>query len=121
MPAKSDVHDYIKDYAMFVSSSDYEGMSNALIEAMAMGVPVISTDHPIGGARMLIQNNVNGVLVPVNDTEEMISKIEMLISNEDYLEKISNEALKIKEELEIGKITNDWLNFIDECLKNEQL
>lgn len=43
-------------------SSNYEGMSNSLLEALALGVPVISTDHPIGGARMFIKNGIMAFL-----------------------------------------------------------
>ena len=50
------VHEEIKDSTMFVLSSDYEGVSNALLECLAMGLPCISTDCPCGGSRMLIKD-----------------------------------------------------------------
>ena len=56
---------------MFVSSSDFEGISNSMLEAMGMGLPVVVTDCPVGGARMVIQDGVNGLLVPVWDTKTM--------------------------------------------------
>lgn len=55
----------IASATMFVRSSDYGGMSNALIETVGMSFPCISTDHPIGGARTTIQDGVSGFLVPV--------------------------------------------------------
>ena len=59
--------DKIQDATMFVLSSDFEGMPNALMEAMALGLPVISTDCPAGGSKYLIENGNNGLLVSVND------------------------------------------------------
>lgn len=62
-----------KEYedAMYVLSSDYEGMPNSLAEAMAIGIPSISTDCPIGGSRELIEDGVNGYLVPVNNPKAL--------------------------------------------------
>lgn len=63
-------YDSIKDISkegIFLITSDFEGISNALLEAMACGLPVVSTDHTPGGARMLINDGENGLLVPVRD------------------------------------------------------
>ena len=69
---------------IFVLSSDYEGMPNALIEAMAVGLPVISTDCKGGGASFLIKNEVNGLLVPIRDEEALVNAIERLINDENF-------------------------------------
>ena len=52
---------------IFALTSNTEGMPNALMEAMALGLPVVSTDCPCGGPAELIQNGVNGILIPVGD------------------------------------------------------
>ena len=108
-----DVHDRIKKAALFVMTSNFEGMPNALIEAMAMGIPCISTDCPCGGPRELIRNGVNGILIPVNDTKSLeVAMIKVLLDN-DLSESISKNSIKIREELNVEKICNEWINYID--------
>ena len=58
----------------FVSSSDFEGISNSMLEAMGMGPPVVVRDCPVGGARMVIQDGVNGLLVPVGIRKRCMKK-----------------------------------------------
>lgn len=109
---RSDVLELIKSSEVFVLSSDYEGMPNALIEAMALGLPVISTDCPIGGPRELIKNEVNGLLIPVGDKEALVKALCNVVNNEELRMKISRNALAIRETLEVNKIANEWLNFL---------
>lgn len=63
----SDLPDQVRSAGMFVLSSDFEGIPNALAEAMAVGTPVVSTDCPVGGPALLIDQQVTGLLVPVGD------------------------------------------------------
>lgn len=72
---------------IFVLSSRYEGMPNALLEAMAVGTACISTDC-VAGPRELINNYENGILTPVDDVKEMYKKIRELILNNDLRNKI---------------------------------
>lgn len=97
---------------MFVLSSNYEGMPNALIEAMALGVPSISTDCPCGGPKFLIDNNVNGILVPTNDVEKLTNSMIELVENEEKSKKISKNASLISNKLDPQKINKQWLEYI---------
>ncbi len=78
--------------SIFILSSDYEGMPNALMEAMALGIPSISTDCPCGGPRTLIRNKENGILVEVNNQEQMAKAIDLVLSDEKLAKKLSINA-----------------------------
>ena len=71
LPSEQNIHDIIVSYSMFVTSSDWEGISNSMIEAMACGLPTIATDCIGGGARAIIEDHVNGILVPRGDSNTL--------------------------------------------------
>lgn len=79
----SDIPEKLAQAKIFVLSSDYEGMPNALMEAMAAGVPVISTDCPCGGPAMLIRNKIDGMLVPCNAAEALADAMREMLENEN--------------------------------------
>lgn len=103
----------LKKAYMFVLSSDYEGLPNALIEAMSLGLPCISTDCPCGGSRELIEQGINGILTPVGDIEALADAMLKLIQDQDEAQKLASEASKIKNELQPEVIAQKWLEFID--------
>ena len=102
----------IVDSKMFVSSSDYEGISNSMLEAMGMGLPVVVTDCPIGGARMMITNNQNGILVPVGDTLALYNGMKKIIEDDEFAELLSNNAYKIRELYPLEKIAKKWIDIM---------
>ena len=107
------VHEIVRDAAMYVSSSDYEGISNSMLEALAIGLPCVCTDCPVGGARMAIEDGVNGLLVPIKDENALTNAIERIIQSEEFAEKLSKNAVKIRERWNIETITKKWLEVID--------
>ena len=105
--------DEIKDASMYVSSSNYEGISNSMIEAMAMGLPVICTDCPVGGARMMIKSGTNGFLIPV-DNEKVLSETLKLIGNDPNLgERLGNNAIKVRVTHSVDKIADMWIEMVN--------
>ncbi len=108
----SDISRRINGASMFVLSSKAEGMPNALIEAMSMGVLSISTDCPAYGSRMLIENNVNAVLVPVGDTRKMAEEMVRLIDNETLADTIRHNAVFIRETLDPVRTSQAWMDYI---------
>lgn len=109
----SDIASVMERSYMFVLPSNSEGMPNALIEAMAIGLPCISTDCPCGGPKYLIQDGKNGFLVPVGNVERMSSTIEILLSDTDMARKIGNAASDVKNTLSPYTIYSRWMNFIE--------
>lgn len=99
----------IRTAAMYVLSSDYEGISNSMLEAMALGVPVIATDCPIGGSRMYIKDGVNGFLVPVGNADALAHAMGRLAEEAGLSERFSREAVKLKEELAVSRIADSFL------------
>lgn len=98
----------IEKCRFFVLSSKYEGMPNALIEAMAYGIPCISTDCGGGGAKALIQNGVNGLLVPYDDADAMANAMAKLAADPEFAEKIGKQAYLINDTLEMNGIIDQW-------------
>ncbi len=108
-----DVLELIKDSAMYVLSSDYEGISNSLLEALALGLPVISTDCPIGGSRMLIKDHENGILVPVGDKKALTRAMIEIAENPVLADKLSVEAEKLKSSYSVEQIAEMWQQVMD--------
>lgn len=114
LPSQNDIHSKIKDYAMFVSSSDHEGMSNSMLEAMAIGLPCVCTDCPAGGARAVIKDGENGLLVPVKDAEALAKAMKRIVEEDGLAEKLSRNAVKIKEEQSLNKIIQKWTEVVND-------
>lgn len=108
----SDLLNSIKDAEMFVLSSNYEGVPNVLIEAMALGMPVISTDCPPGGPAELIRNGENGYLVPVNDDLAMLNSMLKIVQNPECSTQMGNNATLVKEKYEAQAISGLWLQYL---------
>ena len=112
LPFSSNVHKEVLEDAMYVNSSDYEGISNAMLEAMAIGLPVICTDCPIGGARQTIIDHENGLLVPVNDYLALSRAMEEIISSQNLALKLSQNAIAIRNYLQIQNVANQWIKIV---------
>lgn len=107
-----DIPDAIKDSRLFLMTSDFEGMPNALIEAMACGLPCVSTDCSPGGASELIQSGKNGIVVPCGDAKAIADAIVTLLNNQYEAEKMGAQAQKIVEKLNPSIIYGEWEKYV---------
>ena len=106
-----DVLNKINSAAGFILSSDYEGMPNALIEAMCMGMPVISTDCPSGGPRELIENQETGILIPVGDEDALVDALFSII-DVTLAEKMSKKSSELRYALTSISIFENWEKYL---------
>lgn len=105
----------LKDSLFFVMSSDFEGMPNALIEAMCIGLPCISTR--VSGAVDLINNNKNGILIDLGDTNKMAAAMIELMENENKRKDLGREAIKIFDQLKSERIVQEWINYVNKFIE----
>lgn len=108
MGRKDNVQQYISDAEIFVLPSNSEGMPNALLESMALGLACISTDCPIGGSAVIIDNEKNGLLVPMNDVEQMAMSIERLIVDTDFASRLRAEAVRVLDDFNAENVCHSW-------------
>lgn len=113
-PGRQDVHDVVRDAGMFVLPSDYEGLSNSMLEAMAIGLPCICTDCPCGGARMVIRDGENGILVPVGGEVELSVAMARVADGDGLAQRLGSNAAGIREMLSAGAIADRWSEVIGE-------
>ena len=116
MGTTKDVASVLQNAALFVLSSDYEGMPNCLMEALAAGVPCISTDCPCGGPGALIRDGENGLLVQVQDKDAMTKAIDRLLSDPDYAERIGQEARIRAAQFHPDRIFPQWKSYVEEVI-----
>lgn len=113
---ETNIVEKIRSAKMFVMSSDYEGMPNALLEAMAIGLPVVSTDCPCGGPRELIVNEHSGLLTKVGDEIMLSEKISYLLNNEDISKNLAENATYVRGKCDIQEIGKQWKVIIDRMM-----
>ena len=104
------VHEKIADAELFVLPSDYEGLSNALLEALMMGLPCISTN--CAGADEFIENETSGFIVPVGNQEKLENAMRKLLLNTNMQKKFSENGKYLSKKYEKNVVVKKWM----ECL-----
>jgi len=99
-----------ENYDIFINTTDFDNHPVSVIEAMGLGLPVISTN--VGGISYLIQDGENGLLVDKRDVMEMVKKIKSLINGEINSELISINARKYIENFDLSIILSQWQELI---------
>lgn len=119
MGRQDNIRKCIESASLFILASNYEGMPNALLEAMATGLPAISTDCPCGGPATVIKNGENGILIPVGDGDALLESMIKLWNNKTLRDKLGKEASKIKDELTYDNVCRKWSAYLLEDSEDE--
>ncbi len=119
----SNVADRISDARIYALTSKEEGLPNALIEAMALGLVAISTDCPCGGPADIISDGVNGILIPMGSNEEMedslVHALDKVMSDDSLARKLSENALSVREKYSPARINALWKDFFEKVMSDE--
>lgn len=111
-------HDEIPHYLncadVFILPTRAEGCCNAIIEAMACGLPVISSNLPFNWD---VLNNDNSIMISPNNIDEIAASIVELKNNKVRREAMANSALKTVEELSIGRRADKIIKFIEQVIE----
>lgn len=113
LPGFSDqLQEDICNAGMYISTSNHEGISNSMLEALAMGIPTIVTDCPVGGSKMFVHTNQNGILIPMNDEKALLEAMLKIARDEKFAQNLSQNARKIRDDLCAEKIWKRWEEII---------
>lgn len=108
----------IRDAAIFAFPTNYEGFPNALVEAIAMGIPVVSTDFATGVAKEIVDEEV-GLVVPCGDIKAFAGALDVLLSNPEKRAHIRNVSRKAVESFAVEKVIMKW-NCLFELLMEDK-
>lgn len=112
---RTDVYKWVEKASIFVMTSDFEGLSNALIEAMMLGKACISTNYP--GASELIADGKNGIIVPCNNAERLANAIVRLLDNKELCQTIGENAKNDSEKFKKDRVIKQWNNAVDKIIE----
>ena len=115
LPGRTEhVIEELRKSRIFCMSSDYEGMSNAMIEAICVGLPVVTTR--VSGTEELIENCENGFLVEIGDECGLADSMFKLMSSPILVETMSLKNKKLAGQFDIDLIVGQWIDLINEII-----
>lgn len=103
------------DFDIFINTTNFDNRPVTVIEAMAIGIPVISTNA--GGLPDLIESGVDGILVPVGDIESFVEAIDYIVSNPTYAINLTLNARNKVENYDWIIIKQQWQNLIQDAIQ----
>ncbi|MCR4595946.1 MAG: glycosyltransferase [Lachnospiraceae bacterium] len=104
----------LNDAGVYAFSSEWEGLPNALMEALALGLPTVATDCPCGGPATVITDGVDGLLVKNRDEDALAAGIMRLVEDRELAEQLGMNARKIIERAHPDIVFKQWADYIEE-------
>lgn len=108
--SKEEWIDKSKDYTVFINTTHFDNTPVSVIEAMALGLPIVSTN--VGGIPFLLENNKNAFLVNDDDVDGMVKAIQKLVKNREETKEIVKKARLIVEEFDWSKVKSSWFEIL---------
>lgn len=108
--SRRNIHECISDAELFVLSSDYEGLSNALLEALMMGLPCVTTN--VSGADEYI-DGANGMVVPVGNQKVLSDAIRKMLTDDEFRRQCGVNAAKKAIEFDTQSVLKKWHDLMD--------
>ena len=114
----NNVAEAVREDGIFVLPSRYEGIPNTLIEVLAVGVPVITSDCSPGGPDFLTNHGERGLLFEIDNVDELCQKLELLLNDNNLVKKLEKKSIEIKSAITVDKINKQWLNAFEKISIN---
>jgi glycosyltransferase involved in cell wall biosynthesis len=103
------------DYDIFINTTDFDNHPVSVIEAMALGLPLVSTN--VGGLPYLIENGRDGILVPPQDADAFVKAIEDLLQNPAKASRLAHEARRKVEAFDWALLKTEWLRLLSSAMR----
>lgn len=113
MGGSDELEKLLPQAAVYAFSSDWEGLPNGVLEAMAMGLPVVATDCPCGGPATVIRNGENGLLVPIMDEDALTAAMLLLIEDRPFAERLGENAARIADIANGEAVFEQWRAYLE--------
>ncbi len=120
MGESNDIFEKIKDAKLFVFTSNLEGYPNALLEAIVIGIPTISTDCPAFAPREMLSDFIYGDLVELYDHDGLAEKIEFFLKSNIDNNILKNWTIEARQKYDISETTSRWTTYIEKIIYGER-